>query len=316
MGRRKVIKAEKKVCQKCKVEKSLLKFYITNSKMFPDGRVGICNDCVKDMIDVNDVETLKDVLRAVDKPFVRSLWDGCLKSTDPAASYFRQISSLPQFSSLCWNDSGAQGSKLKEKTPQVGRDFSGGILEDDSGENGEVEISKELYKKWGRGFKPIEILEFEDKYEILSNSYQVKTELHKEFLKKACIASVKMDKAIAKGDAKEAQQFSTIFKDMTSAGKLQPNQMSKADLSEGGLDTFGQLAREVEKTVDIIPILPQFKERPSDKADFTIWCYVNYIRNLQNLPTVEYRDVYNYYEQRKLDWEKQLAEQEADNNVN
>ncbi len=163
------------------------------------------------------------------------------------------------------------------------------------------DISDEMIEKWGSGYD-LELYElFEIKYQRLSNTYQLPTESHKEFLTKACVCSVMADISMAKNDTKNAKEWMSMFKDTTSAGKLQPSQMSKADLSQG-MDTFGQLSRMVEEAIDIIPILPQFKKKPKDMPDFNIWCWINYVRDLQGLPLCEYEDIYKFYENRKKDY--------------
>ena len=83
--------------------------------------------------------------------------------------------------------------------------------------------------------------------------------------------------------------------------------MSKADLS-GGLSTFSELSEAVEKEVDIIPILPQFKYRPNDALDFNIWCYVNYIQDLMGLPMSDYDELYKFYDERVEDYVAQYGD--------
>lgn len=163
------------------------------------------------------------------------------------------------------------------------------------------DITDDMISKWGSGYTPDLYELFENKYNRLSNTYQLPTESHKEFLIKACVCSVKADLAMAEDDVKSAKDWMTMFKETTSAGKLQPSQMSKADLSQG-MDTFGQLTRMVEEAVDIIPILPQFKKKPKDMPDFNIWCWINYVRDLQGLPLCKYEDVYKFYEDRRKDY--------------
>ena len=75
----------------------------------------------------------------------------------------------------------------------------------------------------------------------------------------------------------------------------------------GGLNTVGELVRAVEQVEDIIPILPKFKSRPQDKVDFAIWCYINYARDLEGKPLVDYEDVYRFYEERKKEYEKEFG---------
>lgn len=297
MGRRKVQKPEKQICQKCKEEKSLGFFYTTNSKMFPSGRVGICNTCVRAMIDINNVNSLKEVLRLIDKPFINHLWESALKKEDPLHEYFKNISSLLQYKGLTWKD-GTEGSKGKEKNLEVRQDFSNDNIK---------EVSDELYRKWGRGFEPDEILDFEDLYNEWIDSYKIQTPMHESFLKMAIIYNVKATRAVANGNISEAEKYQKMFKDATSGGKLQPQQMSRADLGDS-IDSFSQLVKKIEMSVDVIPILPRFLEKPKDKVDVCLWAFVNYVRNLKGLPDIEYKEMFKWYEDRKADYEKNMTD--------
>ena len=96
-----------------------------------------------------------------------------------------------------------------------------------------------------------------------------------------------------------------MFVKTSQAGKLQPSQMSKADLSQG-METVSQLVKMVEQAVDIIPIMPQYKKRPLDDIDFALWCYINYIRDLFSMPPVEYEETYEFYEKRKAEFNEKL----------
>lgn len=165
------------------------------------------------------------------------------------------------------------------------------------------DVPKELIAKWGIGHKPYEYFLFEEKFQQLRHSYNVKTAMHLDHLLTYCRFRVKEEQATARGDVKEAREWARMADDIANAGKLQPAQMSKADL-QSGLDTFGQLVRMVEEAVDIIPILPQFKKMPRDDVDFTLWCYINYVRDLKGLPPCSYEEVYNFYEERKKEYDE------------
>ena len=81
----------------------------------------------------------------------------------------------------------------------------------------------------------------------------------------------------------------------------------KADLSDG-LSTFSELSQAVEKEVDIIRILPKFKYRPNDALDFNIWCYINYSRELSGLPSVDYEDIYAFYDKKIEEYVEQYGD--------
>lgn len=113
------------------------------------------------------------------------------------------------------------------------------------------------------------------------------------------------------GNSKEAQDWMNMYLKAMEAGKLTPAKLTNSDL--GGMDSFGELARMVEQAQDIVPILPKFKEKPQDKPDFTIWCYLNYIRHMMDLPMCEYEDIWKFYEERRKDFEESRKHLQEDN---
>jgi hypothetical protein len=267
------------------------------------------------MVDVSSVESVKDVLRQIDKPFIASLWRSCVEEypDNPFGNFMRCIGSLQQYKGWTWDNS-SFGEDDKIVGTSVETEKKSSKKSTSSAVTNQNEIPLELYDKWGFEFTPKEIIAFEALYNDLKNNYKLPTASHVEFLKLACISRVKATNAMARGDTKEARDYMAIFKDMTSAGKLQPAQFSKADLSEG-LDGFGQLVRQVEKSHGIIPILPMFKEQPQDKVDIVLWAYINYVRNLKGLPDVEYNEIWKFYDDRKRDYESSLANLSKDDGV-
>jgi hypothetical protein len=175
----------------------------------------------------------------------------------------------------------------------------------------EIKLDKtqleELKHKWGESYKTQDLVRFERKYQDLVKNYEIKTASHEEFLKHACIASIRANDCMAKNDVDGAKTWMNIFKDTTSAGKLQPAQMSKADLS-GGLNSFSEFWKTVEQAKGVIEILPTMYETPRDKADFVLFCMVQYVRRMKGMPDIEYKDIYNFYKE----MESQFIDEDVD----
>ncbi|MCM3110025.1 hypothetical protein [Lederbergia lenta] len=288
-------------CGKNKDKKS--GFYNSNSELYKSlGKIPICKSCLKSTVNYNDMETVYSILKQFDIMFAIGYWKKAEDSKmDTFARYMTMANSLHQFEGRGWKDSIFINSVVKENSDLESDqespvdEFLNTISESD------LDSLKESY---GYGYPDGEYILFEKKYQQLKPSFQLLTTMHEEHLREYCINKVKETLAKAKGSIKEAKDWATMAKDVAEAGKLKPSQMSKADLSQG-LDGFGQLARMVEEKVDIIPVLPKFISQPKDKPDVVLWCYLNYIRDLQGLPEAEYKDIYNFYEERREDYEKQ-----------
>lgn len=168
-----------------------------------------------------------------------------------------------------------------------------------------------LTEKWGFGYSDQELIMFEKKFNLLKDNYPLRTAMHTEALCTYVRYRVKEEMATANGNVGEAQKWGVLAERAAQSAKINPSQLSKADLS-GGLNGFGELARAVEQAVDIIPVLPVFKEKPQDKVDETLLHYINYVRRLKNMPDAEYKDVWNFLEERKKEYEIKSSHKEGE----
>lgn len=290
---------QKKHCPTCKADKRLGEFYKSYSPLDTYETLRICKTCVQNMVDIDNEESVKDMLRMNDKPFIAHLWESALTKNSPIGEYFKLINTK-DYRPFTWKDS------TFSKNPQKKESHNSSETEDIEKPQinipqEEIESLKEIY---GHGYPDEEYVLFEKKFRKLKPSFQLPTTMHEEYLREYCVNKVKETLAKARGEFKEAKEWSIMAKEAAEAGKLKPSQMSKADLSNG-LDGFGQLSRMVEQHRDILPLLPKFTQQPKDKVDVTLWLYINYIRDLEGLPEAEYKDIYNFYEDRRKDYESQ-----------
>jgi hypothetical protein len=135
----------------------------------------------------------------------------------------------------------------------------------------------------------------------------MQTNLHQEALATYVRFKVKEEDATANGNVDEAKKWYDAAVNAAEKAKLTPKQLTKADL-QGGVTSISELTKALEQAVDVIKIMPQFKYRPNDAADFNIYCYVNYERELNSQPQVEYSDIYSFYDKKK----KEYLEQNGD----
>lgn len=293
------------ICIQCSKDKAKDRnFYNTDNVLYKKiGKIPVCKQCIKGLIDYNDMETVYSFLRQFDIKFDIEYWIKAEENkNDTFARYMTMANSLPQFEGTSWKDSVFEVSKLKN-------DYND-VIEENSPppkQTQKEQISQELIVKWGEGYTNEEYRAFERKYSMLKNNYQEKTAMHTEALLTYIRYRVKEELATAKNDMKAAKDWGQLAQKAAQDAKINPSQLSKSDLSDG-LDTFGQLVRSVEQAEDIIPILPQFKAKPQDKVDFTIWCYINYIRDLKSLPLASYEEIYAFYEERIKEFESRDEE--------
>jgi hypothetical protein len=268
------------------------------------GRVQYCRSCCIEMsCDDNgniNIEKLKATLQKIDKPFLpdvlQSSYDESKNGgniTHPLQLYLKTISSLPQYKSLGWSASILETNSYNNTNS--------------TNKSDDFVLTDEIIELFGAGYNNDEYKAMWRKYKFLQNNYPDVTNLHVEALTSYVRYAVKEEFAIASGQVGEAEKWGKLKKDAATAAKINPSQLSKADL-QGGLNSFSELIKAVEQAVDIIPILPQFKFRPNDALDFIIWCYINYARDLKGIPLCEYKDVYKFYDKRKQEYIEQYGD--------
>lgn len=174
-------------------------------------------------------------------------------------------------------------------------------------DDNDFEVTDDMIRLFGEGYTKSEYRKMYNKYENLKLNYSIQTNLHQEALATYVRFKVKEEDATAKGDVAEAMKWYTAAQNAAENGKLTPKQLSESDL-HGGINSFSEIFKAVEQAVDIIPILPSFKFRPNDALDFTIWCYINYARDLQGLPQCSYEDVYKFYDKKKQEYIDQYGD--------
>lgn len=172
------------------------------------------------------------------------------------------------------------------------------------GKMGSEEFS-EMEERFGSGFSGKEYEEMNDKFLTLQNNYPLKTKMHEEALVTYVKYAFKRDKAIANDDIEAAEKWGKLAAKQATDAKINPSQLSAADLSDG-MTCFSQVSATVERAQDIIPLLNKFIDKPQDRVDYTIWQYVNYCRHLEGKPLCQYKDLYKFlkkrYEEYKMDY--------------
>lgn len=302
-------KKEKVYCTGCDKEKTPSQFYksygATQSGLLPYCKECCCEKSLNSNGEI-DLEKFKKMLMQVDRPYLhKSFVDNInkintkdkngktIKVKTAIGFYFKDLG-LKDYRALRYSDSIFEKNK-NENIKNVDVKLEPNFIGDEK---------VRLVEKWGFGYSDEELYMFEKKFNLLKDNYPLRTAMHVEALCTYVRYRVKEEIATAKGNVGEAQKWGSLADKAAQSAKINPSQLSKADLS-GGLNGFGELARAVEKARDILDILPRFKERPQDKIDFTLWCYINYVRRLKNLPDAEYKDIYRFLDDRKKEYQKE-----------
>lgn len=277
--------------------------YVSKSKYNYNNRMVICKDCV--------TEEYKEYYKRFGS-VKRAIWLTCRKLDIPFIDdrYSMVETQLNDKQYVGEKAFGVYMQKLYSFKPVKGEPscFEDGNIniKFSQGDVLDTEVEQGLVDRWGV-YSPRELKAFEKKYNLLKNNYPEKTVLHTEALMNYVRYRCKEELATADGDYKEAKEWGAMAAKAATDAKINPSQLSQADL-QGGLNSISEIAKLAEESEDIIKILPHFKYRPDDAADFIIWCYINYGRKAKGLPQVEYSDIYKFYDEKK----KEYIEQRGD----
>lgn len=326
---------EKKVCMSCppeRAEQDVKRFYVSKSEVHADGRLPMCQTCIKERcyneeFDAIDAVKFKDTLRYLDKPYLDAVMQSSISQynkryegqivqvgnkTIIIGYYFKNINSLSQYAKMDWK----QGAEQNALDSIQNGDGIVGIMEDRYELNrtvrdveqrfyldnmGDFAVTQEMVQLFGEGYNKDSYRAMWAKYNMLRKSYVERTPFHTESLVSYVRLKVKEEQAIAVGKISDADKWGAAARSAADKAKINPNQLSQSDL-QGGLNSFSELFATVEQVRDILTILPKFKYRPNDAPDFLILNYVNYIRSLEGKPLCDYADVYRFYDERKAEY--------------
>lgn len=272
-----------------------------------------------------DESKFRNMLRQIDKPYYSNILTSSINQFKRENKdinekdikfngkkilqlYMKNIQSLRQLSSDTFSDSEKKGfvtTGSYASSLERNNDIFTNSLETNKEKkivkNNNFEITDEIIEKFGEGYAPSEYKKMDKKYKEMCETYVVQTSIHREALITYCRFKIKEEEATAKGLVAEAQKWYSAAQQAAESAKLTPKQISKEDL-QGGIVNFSDIFKTVEGAKERIQIFPELKYQPKDSADFIIWCYINYERNLNNMPEVPYSDIYKFYDEKKKEY--------------
>lgn len=325
----------KKICLACPPDDNhrlLSEFYLSKNPLHQDKKLPWCKNCVK-RLSLNDdgeidEEKFKSVLRQNDRPYYKDVLQSAINQyrrehsyvdendvryhgEDIIGLYFKNLNTLRQVTNKSYGDSEKDGFVRKQGAKTVDITIENTIKQTKREKHFsnicDFEATDDIKELFGDGYETFEYKKMYEKYEKLKLNYTLQTNLHQEALATYVRFKVKEEIATAKGNVDEAKKWYDAAQNAAASGKLTPKQLSAADLQKG-VNSFSELTMAIEQATDVISILPKYKNQPYDAPDFNIYCYINYARKLKGLPTVEYEDIYKFYDDKMMEYLKQYGD--------
>lgn len=143
-----------------------------------------------------------------------------------------------------------------------------------------IKLTKEeaywLVSKWG-DYSLAQLLTLERNYLEMMEDFDIRTSIHKNYLRKLCVCSLRMDELLAAGEFTAAKAAAAMFESVTKAANLQPIQDKNA--SNTGEFCLGTLVKKCE-SVGFIPKYFLADDINPDIVDKTIKDQQLYLKRL------------------------------------
>lgn len=269
---------ESKVCSCCnKNKKTKDNYYMTHSAVIhSDGRLGICKLCLESAANFEDVESFVDILRQIDRPFLRPEYEAS-KLKGGFGEYMRRLA-MRQNRTFTYLDSVFEGT-LEHKQAKSAKEMDKKILIKDVVN---FKVTPAMVTMWGNGYNESDIFQLQQFFNEMKDANSISTPQHKEQLKLLCKVNLEQNKALEEkrfGEFKTLnQQYNNILRD---SGFRPIDKQSGGE--SVGIRTFSQIWEEIERDGFIEPYPYEEKQ---DIIDKTIMYMGNYTRKLLNMQSM------------------------------
>jgi hypothetical protein len=276
-----------KTCTRCNRTLKMFNFYSSDSELFHDGYVSLCKQCLKQMTDETQLDTVYRTLQVIDKPFLKNVWKKAKSSKNNTfGEYMRMISSLHQYRNLTFANSIFANEEERYENDEFiveESEVTDEELEDIEVEIGTIKVTKELKAKWG-SYTNSQIIQMERTYQDMILANDISTPQHRKQLQFYCKLSMLMDKALLENDIGTFEKLSRQFDVLIKSSGFRPIDRKSSD-EASGMRNFSTIFQEVERNGFVQPIDVTLVEN-QDIVDKTIFYYANYVRKLIGLETL------------------------------
>lgn len=228
-------------------------FFKSKNDLF-DGYFPICKECLYELTSNSkgnlSKKGLAKILPVLDLPFLQDVYESAMKSKGKElGAYFRIL--MLNYSDLRFMDSDEGIGSLV-------------MSASDEYDTSDIELSDELYLKWGTHYEKDELISLEYSYNRYVNAYQVEGMIEEKLIQEVCYVELEMTKARATG--KDTSKLLKQFSDLLGMLKLKPDQQSSDAKKHTRL---GNIAELIEQGKPIVVKDPEFED-----VDHMTW-YIN-----------------------------------------
>lgn len=252
-----IINNEVLFCPKCGKWQSTETSYYMDKRYITD-RYPICKKCIMKMVEQKNKdddqpnetrESVQEVLKMMDLPFVSDFYDDCVKGAyddirekkknSPFATYITSLLSLPNWKGMTWKDSKFGDSN---DTPD------------------EIRLNQRTIrsakKRFGSGYTDEEYMFLENEYQDWILHYECNTKAQEEVFENLSICKLLKRKSLNSG--KGTKDLDAQMQQWLDTGNLKPKQNNLDALSDA--QTLGTLLQKYEEEKPLPTLDPELED--------------------------------------------------------
>lgn len=272
----------KKPCSSCKLPKTLDHFYASANKLDSFSKVSICKECIKKNVNVDDINSVHNMLLQLNKPYLHSQWTSSLEESkkmnrEPFGIYLKSV--FFNYKELTWKNSQFDNNQKDNDT------IKSSIAALPSSDNKfNFNVTSEMVVRWGSKHETDDYIKLEDFYHKMKLSNKIETQQEETYLKKLAVISLKMDQELEAGNYGQVKQLGDLFSKYMADSKFRAIDKTEADKT-GGIRNFSTIFAEVEKDDHIPPweYYRKLKNIDQDIVDKTIMHIENFTLRLNKI---------------------------------
>lgn len=263
-------KEPKKICQYKDCD--AMGRYQQQSNFYKSRNVSIgyhpcCKDCINNkIVDIDDMQTVYDVLQTLDTPFIQEIWTEAL--TDVEGNYIDKYLNLINNTYKTRYENARFKDSVYEKTSSIEKDENGNEI-------------KEWDDDWQGYYSQRELNYLNKYYQDLNNDFKIITTNHKDYARRIAQASLAMNDTynIMRDNPEDKDAVAAYntavsnFDRLSKSAQFAESQRSASDVSLG---CFGKVFDAVEKHNFVPKHIPEDK----DMFDKLIDQFMNINRSL------------------------------------
>ena len=246
-------KEPKRICQRRECDamgrhQPMTKFY--KSRNASIGYHPFCKDCVNQMVNIDDIQTVYDILQILDTPFIQDVWVETLANVN--SNYMEEYLNLINNTYKTRYENARFKDSVYEETTSIEKDEKGNEI-------------KNWDDEWQGYYSQRELNYLNKYYKDLQNDFKIITTNHKDYARRIAQASLIMNDTYNvmrdNPDDKDAvSAYNTAvsnFDRLSKSAQFAESQRSASDVSLG---CFGRVFDAVEKHNFVPKHIPEDKD--------------------------------------------------------